>query len=177
MFKFENFGTELQLPEPYPSIANGFIEQTRNILEIGESITAHVILLNSTTKKVSFVELNTESKAAKRASSAMVKKVAANMLADCSITITEAWGVSIGDTTPPDEIYKKYGSLSNYPGRVDIVTFSMEIPSGVWFGTSEILEKDTKKKTRTFKSLVIKNMPDMDGNFVGFLPTSHHTRQ
>jgi len=105
---------------------------------------------------------------AKHMQIAMARKVAAEINADAVITTMEAWTINQDDAKNYNSIMEQYGSLSKYPGRIEIVMLMIETPDGTWMGTSEI-ERSQQNNAKTFKDINLEYSPGIEGNFTGIL--------
>ena len=161
------------LPAPYHRLVTPLIDTARSIVERGESLATMAFvgnLANGETRPVPIIELSEQHK---DASIDAIRRLAQLIQADFVFTIAEGWGV------PPDkvdryrEIIDRYGSIGASPHRVDTVTFLLETRAGLWSAQMPLKPKGISKKKRTFATPALTLGTEMEGRFVGLLPTTH----
>jgi hypothetical protein len=130
-------------------------------------VTATTYIVNSSAKTITPVEMYMPTEVAKDMSADVARWMAKNAKADATIAVSEAWSLSEQDSPRHAEIIKQYGSIGEYPGRLDILTVNVQTHDGVWMGRAPII---TEGRARRFGPLEVVKAGKSDGRFTNFLP-------
>lgn len=136
-------------------------------------VAATTYIVNTASKSLLPIEMYVPNDVAKEMSADVVRWVAKNALADATITVSEAWTLSQQDAKRYEEIRARYGSIGEYPGRLEILMVSVETYAGNWLGQAPI---ETKGKARRIGPMTIHAALAGDpttgvaGRFSHFLP-------
>ena len=95
---------------------------------------------------------------------------AAQAEADYVFTVIEAWALPKKYLNRVEEIYEKYGSLANFPHRLDVASFTLETRHGTWMAQCTILPKPPSKKRRTIMPPLFVWGDAAQGRFANLLP-------
>lgn len=69
---------------------------------------------------------------------AMARWTATTIHADLTITVAEAWSLSAADSGRYREIVEQYGSIGDYPGKLDVLLVTVQTRDGCWRGRAPI---------------------------------------
>lgn len=158
------------LPSEIRLFVREVIEQAKHKLERGDEVRT-TIFLSSPEKGLTAVVLDTSSVQAKEASIAHARQLAAIHGSTMSVFISESWGLSASDAPKHEAILAKYGSLANYPGRIDVLYVHVETHNGIYAVQADIKPMPPSKKRRT---VVFRNKffmaTEIGGRMAGVLP-------
>lgn len=136
----------------------------------GEKVPA-TIFVGSLASGVVGIELDTSSYEQKIASATRARNAAILLDADFTLTFSESWGLPDGLTEKQaTDILKKYGSVSAYPGRCDLVFLQMETKEGMFAGRASILACPPSKKKRRLSPFTWMQSQGAAGILAGILP-------
>jgi hypothetical protein len=139
-------------------------------MERGESLQAMAFVGTFAEFKVVPIPINTTGDAAKDRAAQAIRRVAEVTAADFVLTITEAWALPTAQAPNHAALLRKYGSVANCPGRLDVVSFMLETVRGGWAGQAEIKPMGISKKKRTFGAVDFEPIDSINGRFGGLLP-------
>ena len=165
---------EMQIPTRYREKIDPLIAHARSLLEKGESLAALAFVGNLATGEVIPMMLDDGSESAKDSSTHAISLTAGMMEADFIFQVREAWRLPQKYVLRQEEIMETYGSIGASPYWQDVVAFSLETTHGTWIATPPIKPKPPSKKRRTFGSVEFAHMPEVQGRFVGLLPTKQN---
>lgn len=152
------------LADPFELIPGYLRQQTRDVfgfagkaLGAGTMIEAHWVIGNTDLGESILVPTDTSGPQEKSESAEHARTVAAMQGADFVFSIGETWALSPEDVPKHANILKKYGSISQYPGRVDTFFIYLECQEGLFSVMAPILAAPpSKKKRRLGKPWVVK---------------------
>lgn len=164
-----------QLPPVYLELITPLLHSARKIMEGGEELHPVAFIGNLTTRRIMPVMFQTSSEEAKDRSSEAIRRAAGIVEADFIALFMESWGLPPEMVDRYEAIIARYGSIGASPYRLDIVTFSIETPHGLWMAQSPITPLGKKggkgkSKGRTFKDPEFQLFTDAEGRFARLLP-------
>lgn len=160
----------MQIPPAYKAHIDPIVAKAKGFLENGEALTPIAFVGSFTNKTVIPVVLDSSDEQGKDRSAAMVAAAAKQTDADYVFTVMEAWALPKKYVTRVEEIYEKYGSLANFPHRLDVATFMLETRHGTWVAQCTILPKPPSKKRRTIMPPEFVFGDGAQGRFSNLLP-------
>lgn len=135
--------------------------------QMTEGTVKPVTYVIDTAKKVMVpVEMYMPNNVAKDVAAALVRWTAKNMKADATIMVTEAWSLSEADSKHYQAIMDKYGSIGEYPGKLDVLMVSVQTRAGAWTGRAPI---ETKGEARRCGPLEVIRPNISTGRLMNFL--------
>ncbi|KAI5915571.1 hypothetical protein [Thauera sp. 2A1] len=158
------------IPTKYLSTVQPLIAKARELLESGEELAAMVLVGNFTTGQFVPVPIDTTSPDERDAAAEDVRRTASIIDADYVFTIMEAWTLGPEHIKRSDEIIDRYGSVSASPYKVEVVSFLLETPYGLWVAQPRIKAKGISKKKRTFGDVEFQRLDEAQGRFADLLP-------
>lgn len=102
------------------------------------AVAAVTYVIDSRTGTMVPVEMHMPNEVSKDISAAMVRWTAKNMKADATIMVNEAWTLSREDLQRHAEIIARYGSIRDYPGKLDVLMVQVQTRAGHWLGRAPI---------------------------------------
>lgn len=157
-------------PQAYLDIVNGLMEQSKGMLERGESLTPYAFVGNLTTRQILAVQVDSSSDDAKERSSRTIKAAALHCDADFVFTIMEAWALRPDKADQYGQVIAEYGSIGASPYAIDVCSFFLETRYGVWMASPPILPKPPSKKKRTLGKIEFHPHTQTSGRFTHLLP-------
>lgn len=157
------------IPQQYLALVEHFIATARAIAEKGEGIQ-NILFIGSLEKGKSVSMLMDAASAdEKEAAGEHARRVAEMLDADYSLTVGEAWSLTPRDTARSEAILEDYGSVGNYPGRIEIAAFMLETRYGTWAGQAPIKFKGASKKKRTFGKVEFLKVDRSEGRLANII--------
>lgn len=160
----------MQIPPSYKAHIDPIVAKAKGFLENGEALTPIAFVGSFTNNTVIPIVLDSRDEQGKERSASMIAAAAQQADADYVFTVMEAWALPKKYMTRVDEIYDKYGSLSNFPHRLDVATFMLETRHGSWMAQCTILPKPPSKKRRTIAPPEFVFGDSARGRFANLLP-------
>ena len=157
------------IPEQYRTLVDHFIATARGIAEKGEAIQS--MLFIGSLEKGQFVSvlMDADNADEKESAGEHARRVAAMLNADYSMMVGEAWALTPRDTARSDAILDDYGSIGNYPGRIEIAAFMLETRYGMWGGQAALKFKGASKKKRTFGKVEFLKVDSGEGRLANII--------
>jgi hypothetical protein len=165
------------LPGTYLEIIAPLIDAAREILERGETLSPFAFVGNLTTRETFPVLLSTASEREKDEAAALIRQLAERHQADFIFMIMEAWSLPQNKVSQFKEIIEQYGSIGDSPYRVDVASFALETPYGLWVTQIPIEPKDGSTSARTFGQPEFHHFTEAQGRFVDLLPAKDGERE
>ena len=160
----------MQIPPSYRAQIDPIVAKAKGFLENGEALAPMAFVGSFTTNTVIPVLLDSTDIDAKERSAATIAAAAKQANADYVFTVMEAWAMPKKYMNRVDEIYEKYGSLANFPHRLDVASFMLETRHGLWMAQCTILPKPPSKKRRTIMPPEFVFGDKAQGRFANLLP-------
>jgi hypothetical protein len=110
------------------------------------SVSAVTYVIHSPTCTMVPVEMHLPHEVSKAVSEAMVRWTAKNVKADATVKVTEAWTLSPADSPNCQTILAEFGSIAEYPGKVDVLLLDVQTHAGCWMGRSVIETKGDARR-------------------------------
>lgn len=73
----------------------------------------------------------------------LIRRAVLQSQAEFAALLSESWGLSSEDIPRRDEIRKQYGSVSEYPGRVDMLVLVLETREFRWVADTNLKKQDS----------------------------------
>ena len=159
-----------QLPIAYQEIIGPLIEQARRILEQGESLVPVAFVGSLIRKEILPVMLQTDGSEAKDASAAVIRRIAEESQADFVFVMTEAWSLPSDQAHAYAEIIEEFGSIGDSPYRLDVISFTLETPHGLWVAQAPICAAEVADAGRTFAIPTFQHFGHAQGRLTELLP-------
>ncbi len=160
----------MKIPPAYLRHIEPIVEKAKGFLENGEALTPIAFVGSFSDNTVIPVILDSSDDETKDRSAAMIAAAAAQAEADYVFTVIEAWALPKKYLNRVEEIYEKYGSLANFPHRLDVASFTLETRHGTWIAQCTILPKPPSKKRRTIMPPQFVWGDAAQGRFANLLP-------
>lgn len=160
----------MQIPPAYLSHIEPIVAKAKGFLENGEALTPVAFVGTFTNNTVIPIMLDSSSEESKNRSSTMIAAAAAQADADYVFTVIEAWALPKKYLNRVEEIYQQYGSLANFPYRMEVAGFTLETRHGTWMAQCTILPKPPSKKRRTIMPPQFVFGDAAQGRFANLLP-------
>lgn len=160
----------MQIPPAYRPYVDPIVAKAKGFLENGEKLTPIAFVGSFTNEQVIPIQLDSRTDEGKDRSAEIIAATAQSINADFVFSVMEAWGLPKKYMNRVDEIYDKYGSIANFPHRLDVATFMLETRHGMWLAQCTILPKPPSKKRRTFMPPEFVFGNEMQGRFANLLP-------
>lgn len=147
------------------------VGQARRFLEDGQELAPLSFVGNLARELMVTIPMATNTVGAKEESAAHVRQAALAMDADYVIQVTEAWALPQHLVRLGADILEKYGSIENYPGKLDTAHFALETRERYYWASPLIVPRGMSKRRRTIGDVVFKPTdPRAEGRFTGYLP-------
>ena len=160
----------MQIPPAYLRHIEPIVAKAKGFLENGEALTPIAFVGSFTNNTVIPVMLDSSNDDTKDRSATMIAAAATQADADYVFTVIEAWALPKKYLNRVEEIYEKYGSLANFPHRLDVASFTLETRHGTWMAQCTILPKQPSKKCRTIMPPQFVFGDATQGRFANLLP-------
>lgn len=160
----------MQIPSSYRTHIDPIVAKAKGFLENGEALTPMAFVGAFTTNTVIPIMLDSRNDDAKERSASTIAMAAQEANADYVFTVMEAWALPKKYLNRADEVYEKYGSLANFPHRLDVASFVLETRHGMWMAQCTILPKPPSKKRRTIMPPEFFFADQANGRFANLLP-------
>lgn len=115
------------------------------------------------------VPIDTSDDQGKDASALVARRVATYMDADFVVLVTEAWALPPNKVAEAEAILEKYGSVGNYPKRLDVAWFTLETQEGLFNASAPILPVPPSKKRRKLGQVSWLRADESGGMLAGIL--------
>lgn len=102
------------------------------------AVTPVTYVIDSKEQLLVPVEQHMPAKIATDIAGAMVRWTATTIHADMTIAVSEAWSLSSADSPRYREIIDQYGSIGDYPGKLDVLMVNVQTRAGCWRGRAPI---------------------------------------
>lgn len=119
-------------------LTQGTIELARIYLAEGKELSHMFILINLAKREVKSIVALYNDDLQKDVVSQNIRDEVKRFNADAIISAVEGWSLEPKDTLNYQAIIQKYGSISNYPDKIEVVSFFVETGDGVWAGIEKI---------------------------------------
>lgn len=153
-------------------LIGGLVDQVRQNLERDGHLAPVVFVIRTDKREIDVVSGSMGSTKEKDYIAEAVRQRARRMQADAICLVTEAWSLPPEDAPHAQKICEQYGSLSSYPGRIEIVAISIETTDGVWMAQAPITRTQGKPSIELptwYKAEA------SSGRFMHLLPVIHAT--
>ena len=160
----------MQIPPAYRPYVDPIVAKAKSFLESGEKLLPIAFVGSFSSEQVIPIQLDSRTDEGKDRSAATIAATAQSINADFVFSVMEAWGLPKKYMNRIDEIYDKYGSIANFPHRLDVATFMLETRHGMWLAQCTILPKPPSKKRRTIMPPEFVFGNEMEGRFANLLP-------
>lgn len=158
------------IPTKYLSTVQPLIAKARELLETGEELAAMALVGNFASGQFVPIPIDTTSPDERDHAAEQVRRTAAVIDADYVFTIMEAWALGPEHIKRSDEIIDRYGSVSASPYKIEVVSFLLETPYGLWAAQPRIKPKGHSKRRRTIGEVVFQRLDEAQGRFADLLP-------
>lgn len=158
------------LPSLYRQLVGHFIARAAELLAEGQALVPLCFVGSTTTQRLQIVNIGTQSVAAKDKAATLVARTARTLQADFVFTITEAYASPADKAQEAVDFMAKGGRLSRFPGRVDIVSFSLETPEGCWAAMAPVAPHEAGVPRDMDVAVQFVKVDSMAGRFFGLLP-------
>jgi hypothetical protein len=155
------------------SLANDIITQSRIISQSGRELQHIIFLVNQKKHTIMGCLHNPDEFKDKDLFVAAIKDKAEDFGATVIVSVMEGYALEAKDLTEYQNIMEQYGSLANYPGRLEQAIFTIETYDGNWMGSSNI--QINADKSREFGNIEFKKMDMMSGRLCDILPSRSFT--
>lgn len=165
-----------QPPAKYVSFLSKIIEQAQQNLKNHSQLSPVAFLISHASKKTEILGSGFSNPDEKDFFAETVKQRASKMQADAICFLAESWTLPQKYQTPDmvQSILKKYGSVSNFPERKEIVMINLETDEGVWVGMSDL---KPAKKGKKMVGIKWQKSPELHGRFANLLPIKYASPQ
>lgn len=161
-------------PTKYVAILSDIIDQIQSNLKKHDQLVPLAYLLNQ--KEMAIFASQFDDEKQKNYFSELIKQHASKINADAICFVAESWTLPEKYRNKADmtRILKQYGSISEFPERVEIIAISLETREGKWTGMGDI---KPAKKGRKMTGLKWMKVEMMEGRFSHLLPVKYPTPQ
>jgi hypothetical protein len=158
-----------QIPTKYIDFLNKIIDKIKQELRNDSSVQSFTFLINNENKSFEIFSGSWQTDEEKIEFSNNLRQQAKKMDADAVCFVSEAWTLTekYKDRNSINTIFKKYGSVSNCPEKIEVVIISFETSDDVFVGISKIETIDKIKKLGDVKWT---KPNSMEGKFANILP-------
>lgn len=159
------------VPAQYRSLVWGIVEATSAVINNGGQVSPCVIIGSTSGREARRVDISLASHESKHRSYELARQVASEIKANFAITSIESWSLTPQDRPRRDEICAKYGSLREYPGRVEAAWFVLETLEGT-FSSQAVIERMDAQGHQVRTMLDPENFAlshEMQGELIGLL--------
>lgn len=160
------------IPQSLRDVVRGAHAWAQGQLERGERIETHWVIGNAGLKTSVHIPTDTSSEETKDACAQHARRVAQLQQADYVLNIGETWALAPEDVPNYQSILARYGSISNYPRRVDTLHIYLECAEGIFGAMSRIRPMPPSKKRRTLAAPQVLKADESQGRLAGILPAS-----
>jgi hypothetical protein len=163
-----------QPPAKYVSFLSKIIKLAQQNLKNDSQLLPVAFLISHASKKTEILGSDFSNPEEKDFFAETVKQRANKMQADAICFLAESWTIPEKYQKPDmvQSILKKYGSVSNFPERKEIVLINLETNEGVWVGMSDLKPAKKGKKMVGIKWM---KSPELQGRFANLLPVKYPT--
>jgi len=161
-------------PAKYVAILSDIIDKVQKNLKNYDQLLPVAFLLN--TKKIEVLALPMGNEDEKNYFAEVLKQRASRFDAEAVCFIAESWTLpeKYRGTDDFERIIKQYGSISNFPEKIEIIAITFETRDGTWTGMGDI---KPAKKGRKMTGLTWIKAEIMGGRFAHLLPVKYATPQ
>jgi len=160
----------MQIPQAYLRHIEPIVAKAKGFLENGEALTPIAFVGSFANNTVIPIMLDGSDNETKDRSATMIAAAATQADADYVFTVIEAWALPKKYLSRVDKINEKYGSLENFPQRLEVASFTLETRHGTWIAQCTILLKPPSKKRRTIMPPQFVFGDAAQGHFANLLP-------
>lgn len=163
-------------PAKYVKFLSDIIEKAQQNLKNHTQLLPIAFLINHENKKTEIISSNFNDEHEKDYFAETVKQRASKIQADAICFLAESWTLpeKYHSKDMMDTIIKKYGTISNFPERKEIVMINLETNEGIWVGMSDLKLAKKGKKLVGFKWM---KSPEIHGRFANLLPIKYANPQ
>lgn len=161
--------TEEIVPEPYRKLLKQLMADAHELLLAGKELPARIYLGSTQAELLQAVPVDTSSPDSKAESAQHARRVATFIDADFMVMVMEGWGLPADKINEHQAIVAKYGSVSRYPKRLDVVGFQLETRHGFFNATAPILPVPPSKKRRKMGAVAWVEADHAKGTFADIL--------
>lgn len=129
------------------------VQLAREKIGAGQDLQATALLGQCDGDVLEEIPYDTSSIAAKLTSRQHVQHAAAILKADFVLVLMEGWALPADKVAQRKAILDKYGAISNYPGKLDVLHVTLETREGLFAATARIKPKGISKVKRIFEAL------------------------
>jgi hypothetical protein len=161
-------------PAKYTVFLNKIIEQAQQNLKNHSQLLPIAFLISHENKKTELVGSNFSDVNEKDYFAETVRQRASKIQADAICFLAESWTVpeKYQNKDMVESILQKYGQISNFPEKKEIVMINLETTDGLWIGMSDLKPAKKGKKIVGFKWMKSDNL---HGRFANLLPVKYAT--
>lgn len=160
------------VPTAYQRIVDTVTFKVREQLAAGKDLRPTAYILNL--EKNVFVPMLAEfpNDKAKDLFAQTLRKMSASNEAQAVLMVSEAWALPPDMEKPgvAEELIKKFGSISQVPGRIEVVWMVLETYEGNWMCRATIKREPNSKSGRIDTELSWFRADNIAGRFANFLP-------
>jgi len=120
------------IPEQYRKILQQLLADAHESLLAGKELPSTYYIGSTAAEVLQTVPVDTSSQGAKEASARQAKRMATYLDADFVVLVTEAWALPRNKVKDTKAILSKWGSVGQYPGKLDVAWFQLESRHGLF---------------------------------------------
>lgn len=168
------------VPEQHHARLREALQSAREVLESGQSVERYVLVHSPMTMGSINVRISGESDGSRERDIGHARQLALHLNSQWVLAVAESWALPRGQVHLHEDILEKYGSVANYPGRIDVLSVVLETRDRYYATTPEIIPHGISKKKRTFAATPATGLPGVisfvvadynsQGTMTGFLP-------
>lgn len=167
-----NFG---EIPVRFHAHLDALIADASGTLAAGQEVMPTIYLGRADNDELVPFFYNISSDEMRERSVVFARALAMALPAEFVLVVSEAWSIARNDPNDPQEILRKYGSVSNYPGRIDCLSILIESHlDGLWMVQVPIEAAPAKPGKRPRRRLGsspnVMRPTSGEGRLVGILP-------
>jgi len=157
------------MPEEVAGYVQDLFGEISETLLKGKELSPVAFIGSRESGKLAHVNLDISCDEAKRASAAVVRKVAVEIEADLVIFIAEAWMLPSDREENMKAVIEEYGSIENCPFREDVVHVNVSTRGGEWVINASIENCGDSNCRIVGKTRIIGGKGEMFGGILGGL--------
>lgn len=157
------------VPEQYRGILQQLLADAHESLLEGKRLPSTYYIGSCAAEVLQAVPVDTSSQSGKEASVMHAKRMATYLDADFVVLVTEAWALPRNKADDAEAILSKWGSVGQYPGKLDVAWFQLETRHGLFTAQAKILPVPPSKKRRKLGTIEWMRADEAQGTMAGVL--------